>query len=158
MTNVAIQRTSTGSEVARHREWDPFRAARQLLGWDPFAAFSSGAPELAPEMFAPAFDIKETKEGFVFKADLPGVKDHDLDIKLTDNRLTISGKRETEKTDKSDTYYAYERSFGSFSRAFTLPQGVDSNRVKADLKDGVLTLELPRKPEAQPKRIPVKTA
>ena len=157
MTNVAIQRGNTRPEAVQHREWDPFRAARELFRWDPFAAFAAGAPQVTLETFSPAFEVKEAKEGFTFKADLPGVKEADLDVKLNDNRLTVSGKRESEKSDRSDTYYMYERSDGSFTRAFTLPEGVDSSRIKADLKDGVLTIELPKRPEAQPKKIAVKT-
>jgi HSP20 family protein len=70
--------------------------------------------------FVPDFEVKETKEGFVFKADVPGIKEKDLEITMTGNRLTISGKREAEMEERSDTYYACERSYGSFTRAFTL--------------------------------------
>ncbi|HEY5373189.1 MAG TPA: HSP20 family small heat-shock protein, partial [Polyangiaceae bacterium] len=105
--------------------------------------------------FSPDFDVKETKEGFVFRADVPGIKDADLDVRLTQNRLSISGKRESEKEEKGDTFYTSERSYGSFTRAFTLPQGVDADKIKAELKEGVLTLMVPKKPEAQPKKIDV---
>jgi HSP20 family protein len=67
-------------------------------------------------------------------------------------------ERAQQKTDKTDTYYAYECSYGSFSRAFTLPEGVDGDKVKAELKDGVLTVELPKPPGLQPKKIAVKSA
>jgi HSP20 family protein len=78
---------------------------------------------------------------------------------MTGNRLTISGKREAEVEERTDTYYACERSYGSFTRAFTLPEGTDGgDRIRADLKEGVLTLLLPKKPELQPKRIEVKVA
>jgi HSP20 family protein len=110
------------------------------------------------QAFAPDFDVKETKDGFVFKADLPGVKESDLEVRLTQNRLTIAGKRESEKTDKGDTFYTYERSSGAFSRTFTLPDGVDADKIKAELKNGVLTVELPKPPELQPKKIAVKSA
>lgn len=66
-----------------------------------------------------------------------------------------SGKRESEKTEKGDTYYTSERSYGSFTRAFTLPEGVDPSHIKAELKEGVLTLSVPKKPESQPKKIAV---
>lgn len=105
--------------------------------------------------FVPAFEVKETKDSYIFKADLPGVKENDLDITLTGDRLTISGKRETEQQEESDRFYAYERSFGSFSRSFTLPEGVDVNACNAELKEGVLMLRLPKLPEVQPKRIQV---
>ena len=81
----------------------------------------------------------------------------ELDVTVTGNRLTISGKREAEKREQTDTYYTYERSYGDFNRSFTLPDGVDMTSVYADLKDGVLTLSIKKAPEAQPKKIPVQS-
>lgn len=75
---------------------------------------------------------------------------------MTGNRLTISGKREEEKEERGDTYYACERTYGSFSRAFTLPEGADMEHVQADLKASVLTIAVPKKPEVQPKKVAVK--
>jgi len=72
------------------------------------------------------------------------------------HRLTVSGKREAEREDKDDTYYAYERSFGSFLRTFTLPEGFDADHVYAELKDGVLTIVVPKKPTAQARTIAIK--
>lgn len=158
MANVAIQK-GNGDKPASSlvREWEPFRAFRELLRWDPFATMAPGAWGAELAGFAPDFDVKETKDAFVFKADLPGVKESDLDVRLTQNRLTIAGKRESEKTDKGETYYTYERSSGSFSRTFTLPEGVDADKIKAELKNGVLTVELPKPPELQPKKVEVKS-
>lgn len=76
---------------------------------------------------------------------------------MTDNRLTVSGKRTEEKEEKTDTSYRRERSFGSFKRAFTLPSGVDGDKVAADLKDGVLTIEVAKKAQAQPKPVSIKS-
>jgi HSP20 family protein len=101
-------------------------------------------------------EVKETKDSYIFKADLPGIKEDGLDISLTGNRLTISGQRREEKKDEGDRHYVYERSFGSFSRSFTLPEGIDADHVQAELKDGVLNVVVPKKPEVQPKRILVK--
>jgi HSP20 family protein len=113
--------------------------------------------EEQPARFAPDFEVKETKEGFVFKADVPGVREKDLEITMTGNRLTITGKREAEMAERTDTYYACERSYGSFTRAFTLPEGTDAgDRIRAELNQGVLTLLLPKKPELQPRRIELK--
>lgn len=157
MANISVQRTSADKPAAPvAREWEPFRALREIFRWDPFAEMMPSA--LAePSAFAPAFEVKETKDAFVFKADLPGVKESDLDVRLTQNRLSVAGKRESEKSEKSDTYYTYERSFGSFSRTFTLPEGVDADQIKASMKDGVLTIELPKRPELQPKKVAVKS-
>ena len=74
---------------------------------------------------------------------------------VSGSRLSISGKREAEKENKTDTYYAVERTYGSFTRSFTLPEGIDDAAIHADLRDGVLTVLVPKKPEAQPKKIPV---
>jgi HSP20 family protein len=141
--------------VAPAFEWDPSRFMRQFLGWDPFR-------EMMPLVrtdtgFMPAFEVKENKEGYLFKADLPGVKESDIDITIAGDRLTISGKRTAEKQEQTDTYYTYERSFGSFTRSFTLPSDADMAKCHAELRDGVLTLLVPRKPEAQPKKIAVQT-
>ncbi|HEX2881841.1 MAG TPA: Hsp20/alpha crystallin family protein, partial [Polyangiaceae bacterium] len=88
---------------------------------------------------------KEKPEAFVLKADLPGVKTDDLDVQANGNRITVSGKREEEKEEKGATEYRMERSYGSFSRSFALPEAIDSSKVNAELKDGVLTLTVPKK-------------
>jgi HSP20 family protein len=156
MAHVSIQKepAKKGGMVTT-RDWDPFRAMRELLSWEPFTEMLPHWPAEHGQLDV-HFDVKETKEAFIFKADLPGIKSEDLDVKLTRNRLTVTGKREAEKTEKGETFYMYERSFGSFTRAFTLPEGVDAEHIDADLKDGVLTLTLPKKPEVQPKQINVK--
>jgi HSP20 family protein len=159
MANIAVQK-ETGPQVpmpARQltREWDPFRAMRDLLRWEPFGVTTPSFQSFESAVFSPDFEVKETKEAFVFTADVPGVKEGDLDIRLTQNRLSISGKRESEKTEKGDQFYATERSYGSFTRSFTLPEGVQAEKIGAELKGGVLTLMIPKKPEAQPKKIDV---
>lgn len=134
---------------------EPYNLMRQLFDWDPFVQI---APMQTDEKatFAPGFEVKESGGNYIFKADLPGVKESDLDISLTGNRLTIAGKREHEERHENDTYYAYERSFGSFSRSFTLPEGVDGEHIAAELKDGVLTVHLPKRPELQTKKVEIK--
>ena len=131
---------------------DPFRWMRDMMTSMP-TWFAPNEPT-----FVPAFEVKETKDSFQFKADLPGIKDKDIEIKLTGNRLVISGKREDEVEDKGDTYYTYERSFGSFQRAFMLPDGLDADHVFAELKDGVLTVAIPKKAAVLTKNIAIKTA
>ena len=144
-------------------EWDPFRAMRQMMRWDPFRDMLRWEPlaesfPMPPEIaaFAPNFEVKETKESYLFKADLPGVKEEEVEISLVGNRLTVNGKREAEKVEEGDTFYTRERSYGSFNRAFTLPEGVDLEHVQAELKNGVLAIVVPKKPEAQPRKVEVK--
>lgn len=149
-----IVRNNGGRELAR-REWDPSSWMRELLRWDPFREMM---PNLAtPELtFNPAFEIKETKEGYSFKADLPGVAEKDLEVTRSGTRLTIAGKREWAYEDQKETYYACERAYGSFTRTFTLPDGIDGEHVHAELKDGVLSVFVPKLPEAKPQRITIK--
>jgi HSP20 family protein len=149
-----ITRRREGELPAYTTGFDPFSLVRDFFRWDPFRQMVPGLLATAEERaFMPSFDVKETKDGYTFKADLPGVEEEDLEISLTGNRLTISGKRESEAEEKGETYYTYERNYGNFSRSFTLPEGVDADHVKADLKNGVLSLILPKKPELQPKKV-----
>jgi len=155
MADIAVQKKNEPeTSTITRRPWDPFRSMRDLLRWDPFQEM---APLLATpgQTFAPAFDVKETKDSFVFKADVPGIKEQDLEVDVAGNRLTISGKREDEKEDKSETFYTYERSYGSFRRAFTLPAQADTAHVKAEIKNGELTVVVPKTAAAVAKRIPV---
>ena len=160
MANIT-RRGTGGGQLQTGREWDPFRMMRDMLQWDPFremTPFLGGrGGEQQALAFVPQFEVKETKDGYLFKADLPGVKESDLDISLSGNRLTVSGRREAEEKQEGETYYAYERTYGSFTRSFTLPEDVASDDVRADLKDGVLTLVVPRRPEQQPRKISVKS-
>jgi HSP20 family protein len=153
-----IIRRYPGQEAAQGGgAWDPFRAVRDAFRWDPFREIEAalGGELRTATSFAPTFDVKETKDAYVFRADLPGVKEDDLEISLTGNRLVVSGHREQESREQGETYYATERSYGAFSRAFTLPEGIDGENVNAELKNGVLHVTVPKKPEVQPRRISV---
>ncbi|HEY3450685.1 MAG TPA: Hsp20/alpha crystallin family protein [Myxococcales bacterium] len=136
--------------------WDPWGVMREMMHWDPLQ--DVGRTLALPDYglgFVPQFEVKETANSYVFKADLPGVKEEDLDISLTGNRLTVSGKREDEERKEGETYYAYERSYGTFTRSFTLPEGIDPNSVNASMKEGVLSIDIPKKPEVQPKKVTI---
>jgi HSP20 family protein len=137
--------------------WEPLRVMRDLLAWDPFREIAPVLPQI-PAGFLPSFDVKETKEAYVFKADVPGVKESDLEVTTQGNRLVVSGKRDAEKEEKTDTHYSCERSYGEFTRSFTLPEGVDMNAVQAMLNEGVLTISIKKAPEAQAKKIAVQAA
>jgi len=155
MASITVQRKNGGqSESIARREWEPFRVMRDLLRWDPFHEM---APILSNEIpaYSPAFEVKESKDSFVFKADVPGVKEQDLEVTTTGNRLTVSGKRESEKEEKEDNYYAFERSYGSFTRSFTLPEQADTVNIHAELKGGELTIVIPKTVAAVAKKIPI---
>ncbi len=132
---------------------EPFRIMRNLFRWDPFQE-----PSLLGEAgtaFMPSFDVKETSEAYVFAADMPGIHTGDLDVQLAGNRLTISGKREPEQFKEGERFYSQERSYGAFSRTFSLPEEVESNKVVADLRDGVFHLMVPKSPEVRPQKITI---
>ena len=153
-----IVRRNSGQEVAQNSGgWDPFRVVRDAFRWDPFREIEAalGGEYRSVSSFLPTFDVKETKDAYIFRADLPGVKEADLEISLTGSRLAISGHREQESREQGETYYATERSYGAFSRAFTLPDGIDGDNVNAELKNGVLHVTIPKKPEVQPRRITI---
>src|SRR5258707_10148409 len=105
--------------------------------------------------WAPAVDIYESEHELVVKADLPDVKPEELDIRVENNILTIRGERKFEKKVDEKNYLRVERSYGSFSRRFALANTVNSEAIKADYKDGVLTLTIPKREEAKPKQIKV---
>ena len=160
MPNITV-RKSNGGEVAKpqaRREWEPMRLIHDLFHWDPFREIAPTWPLASREEFAPAFEVKETPDSYLFKADVPGIKDKNIEVTLTGDRLSIAGRRDAETEDEGETYYAYERSYGRFFRAFTLPEGADFDHIQSELREGVLTVVVPKKPGAQPKKIEVKVS
>jgi HSP20 family protein len=131
---------------------DPFRFVDAFFDRDVFRALetSNGA-----RSFAPSFEVRETKDAYVFKADVPGVAEKDIDVQLHGDVLTIAGERKRETVAEGERLVTAERASGRFSRAFSLPEGTDGEHVTADVKDGVLTLRVPKKPEVQPRRIAI---
>lgn len=129
---------------------EPFSLMRNLLRWDPSEGLTTEG-----RTYLSSFDVFETPEGYRFVADLPGIKREDLDINLTGNRLTISGKREAPKAGEKETFFIQERPHGTFCRTFNLPDGIDGGSVRADLKDGVLNILIPKVPEVQPRKIEI---
>lgn len=106
--------------------------------------------------WAPALDVHEDKDAYVVHAELPGLKREDIDVSLHDGELVISGERRTEKVEEGVETHRQERFYGKFQRALTLPEPVAADKVKADYKDGVLTITLPKSEEAKPKKIDIK--
>ncbi len=114
--------------------------------------------ELERGAWMPAVDIHETDDEYVVKADLPGLKKEDIQIDLKDSTLTLKGEKRFEEKVSKDNYIRTERAYGTFVRSFTLPHNVDSEKIKASYKDGVLELTLPKKEEAKPKQIKVEVS
>ncbi len=160
MADLPVRRGGGGGGLQRTREWDPFQRMQELMGWDPFEVMNqwltgAGARE-GGLTFVPAFEVKETKDAFIFKADLPGVEEKDIEITLTGNRLTVGGHREAEERHEGESYYSVERSYGSFSRSFTLPEDADAETIDAKYDKGVLTVTVPKSPAAKPRKVQVK--
>jgi HSP20 family protein len=107
------------------------------------------------QRWVPAMDLVEADDHFVLKADLPGLSEDDVAIEVQDNVLTISGSREAEHERKEQGWYRLERSYGSFSRSLTLPDGVDADKVEAKFDRGVLELRIPKPEERKPRRIQI---
>lgn len=149
MALVTRNNGNDSSSPARYAR-DPFQVARELLAWDPF----SGARQVSA--YVPAFEVKETNEAFVLKADVPGVAESELDIAVHNSILTVSGTRHAEERKEGDSFALYERQYGSFSRSFSLPDTADGERIEAKLDSGVLTLTIWKKAEAKPRKITLK--
>ena len=103
----------------------------------------------------PAVDIFEDDHSIVIKAELPGVESKDVDVEVKDGVLTLKGERSHETEVKDDNYYRRERTFGKFERRFSLPEGIDAEKITADFKDGVLKIEVAKPEEHKPKKIAV---
>jgi HSP20 family protein len=108
--------------------------------------------------FVPPVDVYEDDKKVTLKLEVPGIEEKDLDVSVENHTLTVKGERKFEKEEKEQNFHRIERRYGSFYRAFTLPQTVDTENVKASYTAGVLKLELVKKPEAQPKQIKVNIA
>jgi HSP20 family protein len=137
--------------------WDPFRevAALQNRVNSLFRDFNDGESSLTTTNFIPAVDVYEDEKRIVLKLEVPGIQEKDLDVTVENNTLVVKGERKFEKEEKEENFHRIERRYGSFSRAFTLPTTVETENIDAKYENGVLKLELKKKPEAQPKQIKV---
>ena len=116
---------------------------------------SSSDEEWSLGSWAPAVDIFEQDGNIVLKAELPGVDPKDVDVRVENNVLTLRGERKLDNEVQKENYHRVERAYGSFSRSFTLPSVVDTEKIKADYRDGVLRVTLPKREEARPKQISI---
>jgi HSP20 family protein len=108
-----------------------------------------------PGVWSPALDVQEDKDNYLFCAELPGLKREDIEVQLQDGALVISGERKIEKLEEGVEVHRRERYYGKFQRVLTLPEPVAADKVKAEYKDGVLTVTLPKTEAAKPKKIDV---
>jgi len=106
--------------------------------------------------WVPAFDMKENEKEYLISAELPGIDIKDVDITLSDGLLTVKGEKKHEKEDKGEDYHRIERRYGSFNRSFRIPGKVDTDKVDANYKNGILKLTLPKAEESKTKKIEVK--
>jgi HSP20 family protein len=137
--------------------WEPFRGAATLHEHlnRVFGENFNRAEESNLTTWAPAVDIIENEHELVVKADLPDVDPKQLDIRVENNILTIRGERKFEKQVNENNYLRIERAYGAFARSFSLANTVNSEAIKADYQNGVLTLAIPKREEAKPKQIKV---
>jgi len=162
---ITQEKKSTGSMAPMFR---PFESLRQEIdrlfddfgqgSWRPFKHPFLAAEPVMPTM--PAVDVVESEKAYELTAELPGMDEKNIEVKVVDGNLTIKGEKKEEKEEKKKDYYLHERNFGSFERSFWIPEGVDADKIEAGFKKGVLTVTLPKKPEAQKpaKKIEVKAA
>ncbi len=145
-------------------KWDPFRELEEIsnrlnrMFTRPAVARGNGKELLTVADWVPTVDICETDQEYLIKAELPEVKKEDVKVTLEDGVLTIQGERKQEREEKGKRFHRVERSYGRFVRSFTLPEEVDDGHVKAEFRDGVLNLHLPKSEKAKPKAIEVKVA
>ncbi len=174
VTQLPIKRERAAGTASALESWQPLESLRQEVDrlfddfgrgfWQPFGrSLSVMEPFWRREpkwSMAPAVDVVESDKAFELTAELPGMDEKNIEVKVVDGSLSIKGEKKEEKEEKKKDYYLQERRFGSFERRFELPDGIDTDKIEAAFKKGVLTVTLPKKPEAQKpaKKIEVKAA
>ena len=175
MDEIATKLPAAPQQKAdRPAEWRPFEGLRrevdrlfedfQLGTWR--SPFGRGAFDVQPfwrgDLWsrAPAVDIVDKENAYEISAELPGVDENSIDVKFSDGTLTIKGEKRDEREEKKKNFYLAERRYGSFQRSFSIPAGVDADRIEASFKNGVLTVTFPKTPQARKneKKILVKQA
>jgi len=121
----------------------------------PGNVFSQRLAEDLKNSWVPPIDVQETEEAYLFTAELPGMSKDDVSITLEDNLLTLSGERSLKEKEEGENFHRVERAYGSFSRSFSLPSQVDSSKVEASFKDGLLTVEIAKAEQAKPRKIEI---
>jgi HSP20 family protein len=142
-------------------KWDPFveledvsKQLNRIFGRFPARA-ETGSEVLTMADWAPTVDITETDSAYMIKGEIPGVNKEDVKVTIEDGMITMRGERKQEKEEKDKKYHRIERSYGSFLRSFRVPDDVDENAVKAEFKDGMINVTLPKSDKSKPKSINV---
>lgn len=140
--------------------WDPFRdlvTLREKMNrlFEDYYPARTEEKDMVAGTWAPSVDIYETENELVLTAELPGIKEDDIEIKLEDNTLTIKGDRRFEKETKEENYHRIERSYGSFLRSFTLPAYIEQEKIEAEHENGVLKIAMPKKQESKSRKVKV---
>ncbi len=140
--------------------WRPFRDLMSVQDemnrlFDDFFGRPVMRRDWTEAAWCPCVDVSETKDSVIINTEIPGMSKDDVKVSIQDNVLTLSGEKKQENEEKDANYHRTERSYGSFSRSFTLPTTVQADKVKAAYKDGILRITLPKSEEVKPKQIPI---
>lgn len=142
-------------------KWEPLRDLLTLqermnrLFDESARGLRPGEEALGTAIWSPPVDIYETDDEVILKAELPEINQKDIDIQVENNTLVLRGERKFEKDAKRENFHRIERAYGGFARSFTLPNTIDQERIKADYKDGILKIVMPKREEIKPKQIKV---
>jgi HSP20 family protein len=149
------------TQMTTRRPFENFQTLRRLNNVldEAFSAWPFGQESGSiTSSWYPACDVFEDKESVKIVAELPGVKPEDVKLSLENNLLTIRGEKKQEAEERSERVHRYERSYGTFERAFVLPSTVDGDKISAEYQNGILTIVVPKAERARPREIPVRTA
>ena len=140
--------------------WDPFRdmmTLREKMNrlFDDSLSQKGEERDMFTSNWSPAVDIYETGNELVLTAEVPGIDEKDIEIKVEDNTLTLKGERKFEKETKEENFHRIERSYGSFFRAFSLPNSIDADRIQAEHENGVLRVVMPKRQELKPTTVTI---
>jgi HSP20 family protein len=142
-------------------KWDPFKDFMVLrdrmnrLFEDMVSSPRAEETDIMQSTWAPAVDIYETENELVLTAEVPGVEEKDVEIKIEDNTLTLKGERKFEKETKEENYHRIERAYGAFLRSFSLPNYIDQDKINAEYENGLLKVHMPKKPEVKPRKVKI---
>jgi HSP20 family protein len=135
--------------------WDPFAEIARLQ--DQMTRWVGTETPVHQAGFTPSVDVFEEDKAFLVKTELPGMKPEDVHVSVENDVLTIKGERKLENAEKRDGYHRIERSYGVFTRSFTLPKTLDAEHLEAEMQDGVLKVRIPKRAAPEPKRVEIKS-